>query len=184
MGRRRRIGHLTLRVYDQTGLQKQMSDMAGKHAPRAGLRTVAILEAVKGVLVIAAACGLLTLLHKDVADEVERLVDRLHLNPEGHVSQLFLRAAANVTDAKLWVAAAAAVMYSLVRFIEAYGLWNGWIWAEWFALLSGSMYLPWELYHVMAHFSPSHLILFGCNLAIVLYMLYVRLRTDVGNTSK
>jgi uncharacterized membrane protein (DUF2068 family) len=81
-----------------------------------------------------------------------------------------------VTDAKLWVAAAAAVMYSVVRFIEAYGLWNGRVWAEWFALLSGSMYLPWEMYEVMAHFSRSHLILFAFNLAIVLYMLYVRVQ--------
>jgi uncharacterized membrane protein (DUF2068 family) len=138
---------------------------------------VAIFEAMKGVLVIAAACGLLTFLHKDVAHEVGLLVDRLHFNPEAHVSQIFLRAASNVTDTKLWAAAAAAVMYSVVRFVEAYGLWNGRIWAEWFALLSGSMYLPWEIYQVTVHFSPGHLILFACNLAIVLYMLYVRLQT-------
>jgi uncharacterized membrane protein (DUF2068 family) len=146
-------------------------------APRAGLCSVAVFEAMKGVLVIAAACGLLTLLHKDTADEAARLAERLHLSPEGHVSQVLLRAASNVTDAKLWAAAAAAVMYSVVRFIEAYGLWNGRIWAEWFALLSGAMYLPWEMYEVMAHFSPTHSILLACNLAIVLYMLYLRLRT-------
>jgi uncharacterized membrane protein (DUF2068 family) len=151
--------------------------VVGGDASRVGLRTVAVFEAMKGVLVIAAACGLLTLLHKDVADEVARLVDRFHVNPEGHVSQALLRAATNVTDAKLWAAAAAAVMYSVVRFVEAYGLWNGRIWAEWFALLSGSIYLPWEMYEVIAHFSPSHLILFAGNLAIVLYMVYRRLRT-------
>jgi uncharacterized membrane protein (DUF2068 family) len=150
--------------------------VVGRGAPRRGLRTVAVFEAIKGVLVVAAACGLLTLLHKDVADEVARLVERLHVNPEGHVSQVFLRAASNLTDAKLWAAAAGAA-YSLVRFIEAYGLWKGRIWAEWFALLSGSMYLPWEIYEVMAHFSPTHVILLGFNLTVVLYMLYVRLQT-------
>ena len=99
-------------------------------------------------------------------------MDRLHLNPEGHVSQLFLRAAANVTDAKLWAAAAAAVMYSLVRFIEAYGLWNGWIWAEWFALLSGSMLLSaLRRFSRDGSFLPSHLILFGCNRDCALYVV-------------
>lgn len=171
-----RPGMSTLRVYDQL-VKRQSSDAAGRGGLRTGLRAVAVFEGAKGLLVVAAACGLLTLLHKDVAHEVAHLLDRMHFNPEGHVSQVFLRAASNVTDAKLWAAAAAAVAYSIVRFIEAYGLWQGRIWAEWFALLSGSMYLPWELYEVIAHFSASHLILFACNLAIVLYLGYVRLRT-------
>jgi uncharacterized membrane protein (DUF2068 family) len=170
------VGHVIATSVRSNWMIGQMSDVLGTRAPRAGLRTVAIFEAIKGALVIAAACGLLTLLHKDVADEVARLVDRVHLNPEGHVSQVVLRAATNMTDAKLLAAAAAAVMYSVVRFIEAYGLWNGRIWAQWFALLSGSMYLPGEMYEVMAHFSRGHLIFFGCNLTIVLYMLYVRLQ--------
>jgi ABC-type transport system substrate-binding protein len=54
---------------------------------------------------------------------------------------VLIRLASNVTDAKLWTAAAAAVVYSIVRFVEAYGLWHRRIWAEWFALLSGAMRL-------------------------------------------
>jgi uncharacterized membrane protein (DUF2068 family) len=140
------------------------------------LRAVAVFEAVKAVVVIAAACGLLTLLHKDESDEVTRLVNRLHVHPAGNLSHVLVRAVSNVTDAKLLSMAAAAVVYSCVRFVEAYGLWHRRIWAEWFALLSGAMYLPWEMYEVISHASSTDLILFACNLAIVLYMLYVRLR--------
>jgi uncharacterized membrane protein (DUF2068 family) len=154
----------------------QGSHVVGRSESRLGLRAVAAFEATKGVVVIAAACGLLTLLHKDVADEVARLVDRLHFHPEGAVSQVLVRLASNVTDARLWAIAAAAVVYSVVRFVEAYGLWYRRIWAEWFALLSGAMYLPWELYEVIDRFSSTHMMLFTCNLAIVLYMLHVRLQ--------
>jgi uncharacterized membrane protein (DUF2068 family) len=151
------------------------SEVAGRDAEETGLRAVAVFEIAKGVLVLAAASGLLTLLHNDTVDEVAHLADRLHFHSEGHVSQILLRAASNLTDARLWAIAAAAVIYSIVRFVEGYGLWHRRTWAEWFALLSGSMYLPWELYEILAHFSWTSVIVFACNVAVVIYMLYVRL---------
>jgi uncharacterized membrane protein (DUF2068 family) len=141
-----------------------------------GLRVVAVLESIKGLFVLAAACGILTLLHRDAAHQVEHLLAFLHLNPEGHLVNIIVRLASKVTDAKLWAAAAAAVLYSAVRFVEAYGLWNRRVWAEWVTLLSGSTYLPWEAYETIVHPTALHFILFGSNLGIVLYMLYVRIR--------
>jgi uncharacterized membrane protein (DUF2068 family) len=156
-----------------TADMKQTSEVADR--AEAGLRAVAVFEIANGVLVLAAASGLLTLLHNDAVDEVAHLADRLHFHSEGHVSQILLRAASNLTDAKLWAIAAAAVTYSIVRFVEGYGLWRRRTWAEWFALLSGAMYLPWELYEILTHFTSTTLIVFVCNFAIVIYMLYVRL---------
>ena len=154
---------------------KQKSEVTGRRAEETGLRAVAVFEIGKGALVLAAASGLLTFLHKDAADKVARLAERLHFHSEGHLSQVLIRAASNLTDVKLWAIAARAVIYAIVRFVEGYGLWHQSTWAEWFALLSGSMYLPWELYEILAHFSSTSLIIFVCNLAVVNYMLYVRL---------
>lgn len=125
---------------------------------------------------LAAGLGLLTLLHRDVEDVAEHVVRFLHINPEGHVSASIMRAAAGVTDAKVWAAAGATVMYSIVRFVEAYGLWHYRIWAEWFALLSGCLYLPWEIYKVAQKPTWIHWVVLAFNVVIVLYMLYVRLR--------
>jgi len=55
-------------------------------------------------------------------------------------------------------------------------LWHRRVWAEWFALLSGTLYLPWEIYSVSMHPSILHYLVFAANLAIVLYMLYIRAR--------
>ncbi|MGI8745899.1 MAG: DUF2127 domain-containing protein [Bryobacteraceae bacterium] len=141
----------------------------------AGLRTIAVVEAAKGLLVVLVELGLLSLIHKDVAAVAERVVHRLHMNPEHRVSHVILEAAYRMTDAKLWALAAGAAAYSTVRFVEAYGLWNKRVWAEWFALLSGCLYLPWEIYEVVDHPTIIHFAVFSANVIIVLYMLMIRL---------
>lgn len=148
------------------------------HTRRAGLEAVAIFEAIKGIAVLAAGFGILTLLNKDASEIAEHWVRKLHMDPSGHLSRVFLEAADKVTDAKLWAAAAGALAYSTVRFVEAYGLWNARVWAEWFALLSGCLYLPWEIYEVAVHPSPIKYGLFATNLVVVLYMLYVRVEAS------
>ena len=62
-------------------------------SPRAGLQAIASVEAIKGVFVLAAGFGLLALLHRDLPEVADHLIHRIHLNPEGHLSQLFLRLA-------------------------------------------------------------------------------------------
>ena len=63
------------------------------HTQRAGLQAVAVFEAIKGVAVLAAGFGVLTLLNKDAVEIAEHWVRKLHMNPEGHLSMVFLRAA-------------------------------------------------------------------------------------------
>lgn len=145
------------------------------HSHKAGLRAVASFEALKGLLVLLVSFGLFSLLHKDVADFAERLVHHLHLNPARHLSQVFLRAAQQVTDARLWALALGALAYSTIRFIEAYGLWNARVWAEWFALLSGVIYLPLEIYELVEKPSLFRWSVLLINVGIVSYMLYLRL---------
>ncbi len=141
----------------------------------AGLRTVAIFEGVKGLLVLLVELGLLSLLHKDVALVAERVVRRLHMNPDHRISHVILEAAYRMTDARLWALAAGAAAYSTVRFVEAYGLWHRRVWAEWFALLSGCLYLPWEIYEIIDHPTLIRWAVLTGNLIIVLYMLKIRL---------
>ena len=140
-----------------------------------GLRTVALFEAAKGLVVLLVGLGLLSLLHQDVGEFAARLVRRLHLNPARRSPHIFLEAAARMTDAKLWALALGAAAYATLRFVEAYGLWRRRVWAEWFAILSGGLYLPWELYGVWRHATALRAGIFLLNFVIVLYLLWVRL---------
>src|SRR5215470_448811 len=144
----------------------------GEHL--AGLRTVAALETFKGVLAVLASLALFTLLHKDIGDIAERIIESLHLNPAHRFVQSFLNAADRVNDNKIVAVACVGFAYAVIRFIEAYGLWNARAWAEWFAIVSGSAYLPLEIVGLIRHPNALHWTVLLVNIVVVLYMVYVR----------
>lgn len=139
--------------------------------PSSTVRVVAGFEALKGVIVLLAGLGLLALVHHNVQAFADQLVRRSHLNPASHYPRIFVQAAAAVTDARLWTLAAGAGAYALVRFIEAYGLWRQRKWAEWFAVISGGIYVPIELYELAYSVTWPKLVALTVNLAIVISMV-------------
>jgi uncharacterized membrane protein (DUF2068 family) len=155
------------------------------HTPKkiVALRTVAVFEAAKGLVVLLLGLGLLRLVHKNLDDSAEQLIRFLHASPGGRLSNLFVTAADRATDKSLWALAAAAMVYAIVRFAEAFGLWHDREWAEWFALLSGCMYLPWEVYSIMRHPHPFKWAVLAVNLAIVLYMLVLRVQAGAHKSA-
>jgi uncharacterized membrane protein (DUF2068 family) len=137
------------------------------------LRMVASLELAKGMIVLLAALGVLLLIRReDPWDIADSLLKLLHISPDHHFAQVFLDWADSLTEAKIWTVAAAAVSYSVLRFVEAYGLWYARAWAEWIALISGALYLPFEIYKVVHRQNLFHISLLLVNLAVVLYMVY------------
>lgn len=136
------------------------------------VRAVAVFEAAKGALVLLAGLGSLVLVHEDVQHVAELLVGHLHLNPARRLSHLFLDAAAVLTEAHLRLAAAVAVAYAAVRFVEAWGLWRARRWAEWFAAVSAGLYLPLEGYELYASGTWLSLGILLINLLVVGVMLH------------
>ncbi|HEX4772404.1 MAG TPA: DUF2127 domain-containing protein [Bryobacteraceae bacterium] len=142
---------------------------------RAGLRAVASFEAMKGALVLVLMVILLSV-HQHAEDFAESLLFHLHIDSDEHFSQAIMNAATRLSDTRLLTIAAAGIAYAIVRFVESWGLWNRRVWAEWFALLSGALYLPLEILKLkQGHWFPWTV--FMVNLIIVLYMLFVRLRS-------
>ena len=133
---------------------------------------LALIEGAKGMLVLAAGLGLFALAHRDLQSMAEQLVRHLHLNPARHLPRIFLPLAANLSDHRLWLFASAAMIYSTIRFVEAYGLWHDWKWMKWFAILSGAIYLPAEFGAVLYRFSWEKLIVFGANVFVVAFILF------------
>ncbi|WP_040547391.1 DUF2127 domain-containing protein [Pedosphaera parvula] len=142
-----------------------------------GVRTVAIFEGAKGLLVVLVGFGLLGLVHRNVEIAAEHLVRRLHLNPARHLPHIFLEAAGQVHDSNLLLLAAGALAYSTGRFIEAYGLWRQRRWAEWVAVISGAVYLPVEFYELVRRVHWSKVVIVIVNLGIVFYMTRVLIQS-------
>ena len=136
---------------------------------------MAAFEAAKGLLVMATGLGFLSLLHHDVQRAAESVVRHLHLNPARHYPRVFLEAAAQLTDTRLWLLASGAFAYAVVRGVEAYGLWSARAWAQWFAILSGAVYLPIEIYELIHHATAPKAVVLLVNVGIVGYVCYIRL---------
>lgn len=135
-----------------------------------GERVVAALEAGKGLLVLLLGFGLLAFVDEGTQTLAEELVRTLHLNPARHLPRIFLEAAERAADVRLWVLAAFALAYAGLRLAEAYGLWLGRRWAEWFAVASGGLYIPLEIYSLLQRMSWVRVATLMANAAIVTYI--------------
>ena len=143
---------------------------AASSAPIA-IRSVALLEAFKGLLVLLGGLGILALFHRNVHDAAVELIRHAHLNPASHYPTIFLDAASQINDSRLWLYALGAACYSSLRLVEAYGLWLSKAWAEWLAASSGAIYVPFEIVELVRTSSLLGLLILAVNLLIVLLML-------------
>ena len=157
--------------------------MTGNKPHTRGLHVVALFEGAKGLLVLLVGFGLLSFIHEDVHEAAMRLVKHIHLNPASHYPRIFLDLSERITDTKLWGMAIAAAMYSIVRMIEAVGLWLRKSWAEWFAVLTGGMYIPLEIYEVAHHASWPRVTVLVVNVGVVSYLLFVLIKNDEKGTA-
>jgi uncharacterized membrane protein (DUF2068 family) len=138
--------------------------------PPIALRSIAFFEAVKGALVMAAACGLVSLRHTDLHAATDALLLRHGINPERHYMRLFIEGVAKATNHHVGEIAAIMFAYAAVRFVESYGLWREKRWAEWFAVISAGIYLPLELTHFGRHPSLFNAGVILVNMLIMLYL--------------
>jgi uncharacterized membrane protein (DUF2068 family) len=140
---------------------------------RRALRAVAAFELFKGIFVLLMGLCALLLVRRDAWVIAESILALLHINTDRRFAQLFLDFADNITDARLWAAARIAFGYSILRFAEAYGLWKARPWAEWVALVAGTLLLPFEVRELLRGITWLRSLMFIGNVAIVFYMFYL-----------
>lgn len=139
-------------------------------AANKGLRLIAFFEALKGTLALLLGVGALILSQHDLEDFAQNTVDALRLDPAAHYTTLFIKEASLVTAKDLGWVAAGAFAYALFRFSEGYGLWRERSWAEWLAVVSGTTYIPLELYSLARHPNWIKLAVLLLNVLVVLYV--------------
>lgn len=138
-----------------------------------GLRYVAILEGVKGLIALIVGLDVHRIATENIKNFTEELARHLHLNPAGNLVGVINKELSTLTFSNLSLIAIGTLLYSLVRFIEAYGLWREYKWVEWFALASGAIYIPIELYELIINFGLISIIVLSVNIVIVLYLYSV-----------
>lgn len=145
-----------------------------KPAAKNGVRAIAVFEAVKGTIGLIAGFGLLSLMHRDFADFAEDLVGFLHLNSEGRLAHRIVETLTKLNPANIKIFFALSLVYATVRYVEAYGLWRLRAWAEWFAIISGTAYIPIEIYELVHKPTFVRAAVLLINIAMVAYLYSFR----------
>jgi uncharacterized membrane protein (DUF2068 family) len=141
-------------------------------AKRRTLRTIAVFEAIKGLAALAAIVGVLELMHRDVRHLALELIGHFGLNPDARYPEMVLHYADLLPGANLRALVALAVGYTFVRLLEAYGLWHDRAWGEWLGALSGGLYIPFELTHMMHRPSLVNAAVLAGNIFVVGFLAF------------
>jgi len=86
--------------------------------PPLALRSIALFEAAKGLLSLAAACGVLSLRHTDLHAATDAFLLRHGIDPERHYTRLFIESVAKATNHHTGEIAALAFACTLIRLVE------------------------------------------------------------------
>ena len=149
-----------------------MQHISKPATPRRALHAIAYFEGVKGIAAVAASLGLLGLAHHDLRQLAYALIGHFHLNADAHYPKLLLTYAELLGNENLRTVVALAWAYAAIRLAEAYGLWKDRAWAEWLAVLSGALYVPIELNHLVKHVTSINAAVLVGNVGVVAYMAW------------
>ncbi|HEU5297524.1 MAG TPA: DUF2127 domain-containing protein [Burkholderiaceae bacterium] len=162
------------------------SDTAGSRpsgAQRRALRAIAAFEAIKGTVALAAGLGFLSLLHHDLHRLAASLIGHIGLDPGAHYPAIALHDVDQLLGANQRSLVLAVSGYVLVRLCEAFGLWNGHAWGKWLGALSGALYIPFEMRHMVHRPTLATAVVMAANAAVVGFLswqLWRRRRTSVA----
>lgn len=132
---------------------------------------IAIFEAIKGVAALIAIFGVLDLMSHDVRHLAIELIGHFKLNPDAHFPSVLLHYADILPGADLHSLVILASGYTALRLFEAYGLWDGRVWAEWLGSLSGGLYIPFEIRHVIHRPAVINGVVLAVNIFVVSYLI-------------
>ena len=127
----------------------------------------------QAALFIALGVGLLHLLHKDIEDELTRLIDHLRFNPESKLINFILIQASIVDDRMLRRVSEVFFAYAGLGMIEGIGLYLEKGWAEYLTLFITASFLPWEIFEVIRRLTWIRAGLLVVNVLVFLYLLKV-----------
>jgi uncharacterized membrane protein (DUF2068 family) len=145
-----------------------------------GLRLIAAFKIFKGLTLLAVAIGALKLLHKDMAAQTERWIEVLRVDPHNHYIHWVFEKLSILDARKLKELSVGTLFYSALFLTEGIGLALRKRWAEYFTIVSTSLFIPLEVYELAKRVTLAKGILVLVNAGIVAYLV-MELRRNAKN---
>lgn len=148
-----------------------------------GLKLIAILKLVKGLLLLGLGIGVLNFLHKDVATVLEYWINAFRVDPNNHYIHELIAKRGSLDKHMLEAISAGTFFYSALMLTEGIGLWLAMRWAAYLTVIATSSFIPLEVYQIYKHVSLAKLVVLGINIMVVWYLV-IRLRRDLRVTTR
>lgn len=156
----------------------------GVHGQRdRGLWLIGLFKLSKSLFFFCLGIGALHFLHRDLGDEVMRLVAALKVDPESRFVSVLLDKVDLIDAHRLWQISLATFAYSALALTEGIGLMMEKVWAEYLTLILTISFLPWELFELARQPSWFRLGLLLINLAVLAYILWLLQRKKLLNAT-
>jgi uncharacterized membrane protein (DUF2068 family) len=136
-----------------------------------GVQAIAIFKFVKGVLLIVAATGVLKLVDKDLPDMALGWLQALHVDADNRYAHGLLEKLMFLDARKLKEFSVGSYLYAALVFSEGTGLWLRKIWGEYLTIVATAVFIPFEIYENVQHFTFARLIVTFINVAVVVYLI-------------
>lgn len=136
------------------------------------LVVIGALKLCEAALFIALGIGMLRMLHKDLVDELTRLMVALHHDPEGRFSSLLLDKAALLDPHRLKQISAAIFAHAGLDILEGTGLVLRKVWAEFVTVILSGFFLPFEFMALARHITWIRVGVTAVNVAVVIYLIF------------
>lgn len=143
------------------------------------LELIAAYKLLQAALLVSVGVGALKLLHKDVADLLSNLADKLSIDSEGHLVTFLLEKASLIDDHMLRRISAFMFAYAAIGLLEGIGLFFEKVWAEYLTAVITASFLPFEIIEIMHRVTWFRVGLLVVNLAVLAYLVGHLLRRRV-----
>lgn len=137
------------------------------------LRIIAAIKLAKGVMLAGVALGLFSIVHRDLDQLAQQLVDLMRISPENHYAKLLLEKAGLIQPHSIMTAGIASAFYAAILLSEGVGLWIGASWAEYVVVVTTGFFVPEEILSMVHGPSVTKAIVIAANAAILGYVISV-----------
>jgi uncharacterized membrane protein (DUF2068 family) len=144
---------------------------------------IGTFKLVKALVLIAVGIGAIKLLHKDVASTLTHWIQVVHVDADNRYVHGLLEKLFHVTPNQLKELSVGTFLYAGMFLVEGVGLLMRKRWAEYFTIVTTSLFIPLELYELARHFTPLKVAVLFVNILIVAYLV-ARVRPTASRAAR
>ena len=134
------------------------------------LKVIIVQKVVAGAVELVLAFGILNFAGEDLAEIIRHAAFYLGVAEENHFIQWTLKKAGALHTNTILGVSLSLLLLGGLALLEAYGLHMRRKWGEWLTVISTSLFIPYEIWILIAHPSMIKLSILVFNCAIVYYL--------------